>query len=247
MRCRGELSVKNQYFGDINDYMKYGLIRLLTNSGQVRTAICWMLTTNDGNTDGKFIDYLRKPDSWRHYDPSLYDRLRHIVLERNVREVYAAQSNGILPNCEFYPTLLSDNPEIRVSYFEGFERVSKGCDLIFFDPDNGLEVKSKPYGRKHSSKYLYWREVRKFFNAGHSLLIYQHFPRVNRDRFIESKAQEVEDRTEAHGVYSFRTPRVLFLLAVQKSHMELFEVTTKEATSKWHGQIEFCAHPYHKT
>lgn len=228
--------MKNQYFGDINDYMKYGLIRLLTDRGQVRTAICWMLTPNDGNTDGKFIDYLHKPGSWRGYDPTLYDHLRHIVLEET-REVYAAQSDGILPNCKFYPTLLSDNPEIRASYFEGFERKSKGCELIFFDPDNGLEVKSRPYGGKYSSKYLYWREVRKFFNAGHSLLIYQHFPRVKRDLFIESTARELGIRTSAHCVYSFRTPHVLFLLAAQKQHRELFEDTAKKVTSTWEGQI----------
>jgi hypothetical protein len=233
--------VKNQYFGDINDYMKYGLIRLLTNYGRVRTAICWMLTPNDGNTDGKFTDYLHRPEFWRGYDPPLYEHLRDIVLGKT-REVYAAQSDGILPNCLFYPTLLSDNPEIRARYFEGFERVSKGCELIFFDPDNGLEVKSKPYGRKHSSKYLYWREVRKFFNAGHSLLIYQHFRRINRDRFIESTARELRERTEANGVYSFRTQRVLFLLAAQKSHKELFEVGAKKVASNWQGQIEFHAH-----
>jgi hypothetical protein len=233
--------VKNQFFGDINDYIKYGLIRLLTGNGEIRTAICWMLTPNDGNTDGKFIDYLHKPESWRDYDPPLYDHLRHIVLAKT-REVYAAQADGVLPNCKFYPTLLSDNAEIRASFFEGFERISKGCDLIFFDPDNGLEVKSRPYGRKHSSKYLYWREVRKFFNSGHSLLIYQHFSRVKRDLFIESTARELGGQTSAYCVYSFRTPHVLFLLAAQEQHRELFEDTAKKVASTWKGQIVLQAH-----
>ena len=35
--------MKNQYFGDINDYRKYGLLRILTNGGEVDTAVCWML------------------------------------------------------------------------------------------------------------------------------------------------------------------------------------------------------------
>ena len=46
--------MKNQYFGDINDYRKYGLIRILSNSGIIRTGICWMLTPDDTRTDGKF-------------------------------------------------------------------------------------------------------------------------------------------------------------------------------------------------
>jgi hypothetical protein len=40
--------VRNQYFGDINDYRKYGLIRALTNHGELRTTVCWMLTPDDG-------------------------------------------------------------------------------------------------------------------------------------------------------------------------------------------------------
>jgi hypothetical protein len=39
--------VKNRYFGDINDYRKYGLLRALTNYGEIKTAVCWMLTTDD--------------------------------------------------------------------------------------------------------------------------------------------------------------------------------------------------------
>jgi hypothetical protein len=53
--------VKNQYFGDINDYRKYGLLRVLTNGGEIRTAICWMLTADDGRGDGGFIDCLEQP------------------------------------------------------------------------------------------------------------------------------------------------------------------------------------------
>lgn len=39
--------MKNQYFGDINDYRKYGLIRLLTGAGKLKTTVCWMLTPDD--------------------------------------------------------------------------------------------------------------------------------------------------------------------------------------------------------
>ena len=60
--------MKNQYFGDINDYRKYGLIRLLTGAGQLKTAVCWMLAPGDplpagcaGATgsqgDGRFIKH----------------------------------------------------------------------------------------------------------------------------------------------------------------------------------------------
>jgi hypothetical protein len=44
--------MKNQYFGDINDYRKYGLLRMLQSSGGGRLLVAWMLTPDDGSRDG---------------------------------------------------------------------------------------------------------------------------------------------------------------------------------------------------
>jgi hypothetical protein len=49
---------------------------------------------------------------------------------------------------------------------------SKG-GLIFFNPENGLEVLSCRKGKKDSSKYVYWDEVSKSYGSGHSVLIHQ--------------------------------------------------------------------------
>ena len=57
--------MKNQYFGDINDYKKYGLLRILTDD-HMRLAVCWMLTDADHRADGKFISYLQDPVKWEH-------------------------------------------------------------------------------------------------------------------------------------------------------------------------------------
>lgn len=45
--------MKNQYFGDINDYLKYGLLRVIAKKTGLRVAVCWMPTPDDGHTDGK--------------------------------------------------------------------------------------------------------------------------------------------------------------------------------------------------
>jgi hypothetical protein len=62
--------VKNQYFGDVNDYRKYGLLRTLSGNGQYRIGVCWMLTADDGRTDGRFTGYLAVQQRWRQYDLS---------------------------------------------------------------------------------------------------------------------------------------------------------------------------------
>ena len=47
--------MKDQYFGDINDYRKYGLLRAVVCTSGLRLMVAWMLTPDDGSTDGKFI------------------------------------------------------------------------------------------------------------------------------------------------------------------------------------------------
>ena len=47
--------MKNQYFGDINDYRKYELLRILTNGGGIKTAVCWMLTREDESVNGNLM------------------------------------------------------------------------------------------------------------------------------------------------------------------------------------------------
>ena len=72
--------MKSQYVGDINDYRKYGLLRLLTRGGEINTTVCWMLTPNDGRGDGTRIGYLSQLEEWRDVDPQLFDHLGVAVL-----------------------------------------------------------------------------------------------------------------------------------------------------------------------
>jgi hypothetical protein len=74
--------MKNQYFGDKNDYRKYGLLRILADAGRLSIGICWMLTQDDGRTDGQFISYLREPRKWRAFDGL---NIEHIYILRYAR------------------------------------------------------------------------------------------------------------------------------------------------------------------
>ena len=67
--------MKDQYFGDINDYRNFGLLR----ASHLRLLIAWMLTPNDGSTDGKHIAYLDKPEQWSHHDPALFHTLKALL------------------------------------------------------------------------------------------------------------------------------------------------------------------------
>src|SRR4051794_40207541 len=71
--------MKNQYVGDINDYRKYALLRILAGPGDIRIGVCWMLTPNDGRQDGGMTKYLGDQSLWQPHDPGLFDVLRTVI------------------------------------------------------------------------------------------------------------------------------------------------------------------------
>ena len=90
--------MKHQYFGDVNDYRKYGLLENATtiwpSSGRLVDA-----DRNDDRSDGRFIDYLKNPKRWRHFDPTVYDALAAAVPVR--RSVDVVREHDILAGAAF--------------------------------------------------------------------------------------------------------------------------------------------------
>lgn len=228
--------MKNQYFGDVHDYIKYGLLRQLTCHGKLSTAVCWMLTHNNERQDGHRIAYLREPESWRRFDPPLFDCLRSAVLDHKLRNVEIIENSGLLTNSLFYSNLLTDSSAERDNYLDGFLESARGAQLLFFDPDNGMEIKSVPCGRKGSSRYLYWTEANDCYSAGYSLLIYQHLPPKPRRPFLDTLCERFLSVTGADYVYCFQTTRVAFILVPQSNHTSLFEQARFEVRRSW-GEI----------
>jgi hypothetical protein len=234
--------MKDQYFGDINDYKKYGLLRILSNDGEIKTAVCWMLTDADKRSDGRFVNYLQKPDRWRVFDPPLFDSLKNCFAGPGSRNVLWAETTNILPLAVFYDKLVSDNALDRQQCFSHFISIAQGSDLVFFDPDNGLEVKSVPYGRKYSSKYLYWHELLSTFKAGYSVLLYQHFRREKRTEFISNLAKTLSLQSGASEIISFRTSNVVFMLIPQAHHLDYFQQRGKVINVVWASEIQVAHH-----
>jgi len=228
--------LKNQYFGDINDYKKYSLLRLLSRYGQIETVVCWILTRDDDGNDGNHVKYLQQPNKWRDYDPTLYDFLKEYALRRRIRDVKILETSDLLSNCRFYSEIVDDDIKLREAYFNRFLEFTKGADLIFFDPDNGLEVKSVPLGRKNSSKYLYWNEVKTSYRAGHSILIYQHFPRMQRESYIQNLVKHFKAITDVSCIFYYKTRHVVFFLLPQLKHERLFVESNANILNIW-GEI----------
>ena len=233
--------MKNQYLGDVNDYRKYGLLRALCAQGSPRPGVCWMLTADDGSRDGRETRYLRQPEAWRPHDPALFDRLARDVPGRRARHVGWVERAGLLPGAIFHAATLGDDVTARRGYFDVMLARLEPAGLVFFDPDNGLEVASVRPGRRGSCKYLYWDELVRTFEAGHSVLVYQHFPRVDRAAYVADRLVEIGARTSAAVTMAFLTPHVVFLLAGQAGHRRALARGAHRVARAWAGRIAVVA------
>lgn len=236
--------MKNQYFGDVNDYRKYGLLRVLTGNSGLTLSVGWMLTPPDEkrvdrktSDDGKFVGYLNERSRWRQYDEDLFDHLHSSVVVNKTRSVEAIERSTLLPKATFFSEVVPDEKQRRETWGRRLVDVCAASDLAFLDPDNGIEVPSKPIGGKNSSKYVAWNEIRDLWRGGCSLLIYQHFHRVKRDIFTPLMSQKLAKALGGARVQAFLAGQVLFLLAIQHRHCEAIDQSIREQLPRWRDQI----------
>jgi len=215
--------MKNQYVGDINDYRKYALLRVLAGPGDIRIGVCWMLTPSDGRPDGGKIKYLDDPSRYRPYDPDLFDLLRSVVAAPDKRHLALIEASGIVPGARYFDDIIPDDEEGRSVFFRAALAKLAQCDLIFFDPDNGLDVPSKKKGQRNSSKFVYRDEVTTVFNGGKSVLIYQHFTRQKRRHFVERIGRSLKDLMPNSSIWAFCTAHVVFFLVINPRHAPTLE------------------------
>lgn len=208
--------MKEQYVGDVNDYRKYALLRLFGQSG-LRLGVCWMLTPNDSRSDGNKLGYLDQPKQERH-DPELFALLRRVRNEPDARRLILIEGSEILPRAVFVNTVVPETLFERQLWFKQASAALADADVIFFDPDNGLEVGSVGKGRRNSSKYVYRDELAATYRAGHSLLVYQHFQRKERESFICDVAGDLRRIAADAEIWAIRTSHVVFMLAIQPRH-----------------------------
>ena len=177
--------VQDRYVGDAGDFGKYGLLRALCASADIRLGVVWHLVPNENRTDdGKHTRYLKRSTQnnrfFRNCNSELYDALADIVVSGN-RRVARIQKDGILPKgTEFYDESLSfadvpltERRPHRARWLSAALDATVNCNLIFVDPDNGLSYNPATNAYR-SVKFALIAELKKFAERGQSLVIYQH-------------------------------------------------------------------------
>ncbi|MBY6838214.1 hypothetical protein FDG50_10035 [Clostridium botulinum] len=193
--------MQNRYVADVGDFSKYGLLRNIAKTNLI-IGINWYLTSDEsGNEDGKHISYLQK-DNYRKCDEELYYSLNKIILE-NKRNVYSIEKFNILPNTTiFYDEILDFHKEIDCIHKEhlrkrwhlkAIDRLNSS-DIVFLDPDNGLQVKSTSLTSKKGNKYIGFNELEDYFNMSKSIIFYNHRERKSEEEYLNKfrKLKEID-------------------------------------------------------
>jgi hypothetical protein len=182
--------MQNRYVGDVGDFGKYALLRRLvgsTGEPSVSLGVIWCLFPNEGhNGDGRHIAYLQDA-AFQALDETLITSLREII-QSGERDILSVVSRNVLgpttischePITPQSPGSRADRLLCRSAWIKRCFELTSHCELVFFDPDNGLETKSVPKTHSKAGKYIYWDELSLFWKRGDSLLIYHHLNRLS--------------------------------------------------------------------
>lgn len=241
--------MQNRYIGDLGDFGKYALLKALclgNNKGRtLNLGVIWYLVPDEShNEDGKHIRYLQETPSniqrFRNLDPLLYDTLGKIVNkgERNIKSI---KENRILPsNTIFYeepltfkgmpnnsPRARQARQEYRDKWVHNAMEATKGCDIIFVDPDNGLKVKSVKRHHKIGPKYVFYEELLPYIKRGQSLIIYHHLCRNGTaEEQIKERLYQIKKELDVEDVfgmlYKRGTLRIFFVVPSDGNYDLLF-------------------------
>jgi hypothetical protein len=210
--------VRHNFVNDIGDYAKYALLRALCASGPagMRLGVIWYLTEHaESNNDGRRRIHL-VATGWEDLDPDLLAAMREIenaLPSQDKLNLSLIEAAGILPLSTTYfseplPGGLGtarQRAAERAAWFESARKAVADCDLVFLDPDNGLEVRSVPVTSPLSGKYATVAEVAALLRTGAGVVLYQHGSRtpwhVQRERAC---AQIAAGADRAVTIRSFR-------------------------------------------
>lgn len=218
--------MKNQYAGDVGDYTKLGILRGLENAG-FSIGLNWYLTPDEPEhsktfTDGKHTKFLECDCDTPDID--LYCALQKIGLSNN-RTVARLERAKLFENTLFWNKMLEGKSRDKW-HLEAFKKLGKQ-DVIFLDPDNGLEVKStNPYS-KNGNKYTTYKEAADYYVQGATVIIYNHRDRKPENEYLKRfhRFKDMEE-TENAKMFYLRAARYSvrdYLFLVQERHFSGLE------------------------
>jgi hypothetical protein len=238
--------MQNKYVGDIGDFGKYGLLRALCGltgseaSDQLSLGIVWYFVRDRG------IGYFDDPDGFRDSDPEVFDALVRIVNDSQRSVASVARSRVFPAGTVFFPEAVPPQLGDRQEWLQHALESTKDCELVFLDPDNGLEIPSTQRHHKRGPKYVYYDEIARFLDRGQSVIVIHHAGRT-KNQTVKKQAQTLLDkiRTKIRGTgsafalrYHRGAPaRVFFVIPAKRDQDILLSRAEQLTQDAWSGHF----------
>jgi len=233
--------MQDSYVGDIGDYGKYGLLRLICNEA-LSLSINWYRVNpqkSGKQDDGKYINYLYKPQLYRGYDPDLFDSLHQIVIQQQDRKIAHIEHANLFPAVYFSKPLDSD----RITWHRQALEQTKDSRVVFLDPDNGLETEKMHQTGKATTKHVTWTELKDYYNRGQSVILYQHRPQMmSKETCIDNVMHFQREFLQADCVKLLEFPKYtnrFYFMFLHECDKSAFEQVCHRITQKW-SKDGFC-------
>ncbi len=211
--------MKNQYFGDINDFFKYDLVFNLIE--KIENLKCFtfipMLTEDDGSSDGGLTIY--DGSRRKELDDFLKDCIKKS--DRRVKNLRSFMSK--YEQIEYHP--YKDDEYFlhaeREQYFDSIHSSILNESVILIDPDNGFEVKSMRSGTGH--KYIKYKELSTIYTRMDSsslIIVYQHIPRVKKERFFARVGEKICNCKNTKNLIYLSDNRIVFFIMAKTDELK---------------------------
>ena len=177
--------MQDRFVGDIGDFGKYRLLRVLTGIypeavPRLSLGVVWYRNVEESpkpRSPAKDAGYLDKADRFRDCDPVLFDALDEIVAsgERNLRVL---ERSGLLGGMAVHGqtvTVPKDADARKQWANRALEAVGDSA-VVFVDPDVGLA----PATAKNSPAHARLAEIKPVVERAQTLVIYQSFGRSGK-------------------------------------------------------------------
>jgi hypothetical protein len=238
--------MQDRYAGDVGDFGKFGLLRHLCGEmaqdeqPKLKPGVIWYRVADEThNGDGRHTSYLeRNPRNDRRFracDETVYDALAAVV-GSNRRSVAALERADLLPNAVYWDAVISTP---RGGWFDRALKATAGCDLVFVDPDNGIECAGLRDTQARSRKFVFRSEIQSLVLQGKSVVVYHHTGRLGgtaeeqTKRHLQSLREQLSLPQRPFGVLFRRGTTRAFLILPNQAHRDVLLERTRALVQKW--------------
>lgn len=245
------------------DARELGLLRHLTSGAPpLSLGVLWYRVQDEShNNDGRHTSYLtssaQQHADLRACDPPLATALATLVASGRRSIADLERAADLPPSTRFHATPLdlagtavADRPSTRDAWFAAALSAVRDTDIVFLDPDNGLEAPSATEGQAKIVKYASYGDLEALRARGHSLVVYHHLGRTGgtHPEQVATLRNTLAQRLELPGLpgaLTFRkgSARTFFIIPAPAHEHALAQRLEALAESPWAEMFERAPEP----